>query len=915
MKRMWGSSLLFGFIVLLASACGGGGGGGVDPAGNNNNNSNGNTTSPTAVGMSHESTYDPVSDPYPTARGVAVSQAFGSKHERAQFAFNGIGEGMAIWQTVAGENEKVVYATYNPITSQWSEEQTLFVVTPFSTPPFTRVSLAANNDSFAISWQVEIYENNTWVDYNYAKVYSNGNWSAAMLLNVYDTSTYFTHPKTASNGTDFMFAWQEDGTVCSRKYIPGQGLSNPYIAYSISSVYVEDLELVSNGSSYALKLEHGTSSTSISQRFMAVALFNGSSWTTSMTTEANVGSITRSAIAGNGSGYLLTWTQDNVIQYSAFNGNVWSSMSALPDVDNKAYRLTASGNNYLLSWVTLDVSSTNSLHTKIYSGGTWGGVIIPESLTTAVDSFDVVATSSGYAFALRSYNVSSYDLFLHTYSGGASGSTTPVDAGTSHIYTPVIGFDGTNSWLAWQQHDGINGMQLRSAAYTNNTLQVAEFSLNLLSHGGGVTSGKVARTASGVRVAAWGQEYFDETQTERRAAYVRIDDGTGVWSPPALLRTTADVRDVVAVGETIVVLLEVVGGLDALEYRNGTWYSTFADTGFVYEWDYAIANNRMVLVYEVVNDIRTVVYENNAWSTWVSMIQSGESGGFPTIATNGNDYLVTWKEYLSDGSRTIRARRYDAVLAQWDNGSIVETYNPVYGGGNPIVSSNGTDFMVTWARDDGTNTISLYASNCTAAGVCGSATLLENLAGSVGHYEIASNGSGYAIAFSHNVVMGVIYAGSSWGAPEALGNKAGNQSLKLSSNGNGYLAAWYTFETNSPVYAARYTPSTGWNALESLKTSTGSTGTFDWFQIYPRGNQYIVTWLAYKPGYHQAMNNLYTNSWNGSTWSGEQQINTGKFEVGNFDIDIVNTTTTLSWIQAHETLLDQAAPALWELSL
>jgi len=347
------------------------------------------------------------------------------------------------------------------------------------------------------------------------------------------------------------------------------------------------------------------------------------------------------------------------------------------------------------------------------------------------------------------------------------------------------------------------------------------------------------------------------------------------------------------------------------------WLSTFFTTvtSFVYNLNYAPTNNRLVLVFETVNDIETVVYQNGSWGTPLTMIDSVNSAGSPVISTNGTDYLVAWKEIISGGARSINTRRYDATTGTWDSGSIIDSYTPVFGGGVPEIASNGSGFMVTWGRDDGTNDISLYTSSCDASGVCTAASLLESLIGNIGHYEIASNGTGYGVAFAHTIVMGVTHDGVSWGAPVNLGSKPGNQSLKLTSNGDGYLAAWYTFETNWPVYASRYTTTSGWSALVSIKSTTGSVGTFDWFQIYPVGLQYLVTWNSYKPGYSLQMKNLYTNMWSGSTWGGEQQVNTGKFDVSSFAVDTTNNAARLSWVQAHESLFDEAAKALWELVL
>jgi len=57
---------------------------------------------------------------------------------------------------------------------------------------------------------------------------------------------------------------------------------------------------------------------------------------------------------------------------------------------------------------------------------------------------------------------------------------------------------------------------------------------------------------------------------------------------------------VVAVGEDIIVFLDVGGQLDALEYSGGVWQTALFPRVFSFAsaWDYAVANDRLVLVLE-----------------------------------------------------------------------------------------------------------------------------------------------------------------------------------------------------------------------------------------------------------------------------------------------------------------------------
>lgn len=908
-NNLFSSSLLL--LVLALTGCSGGGGG-----------SNGGTSTPVALGpMNHPVSFDPKSDVIPTAKGQVANSFFGATHDNAKIVFNSTGDGMAVWKTESATGiVKIVYSAYDALTELWSLEDTLFVITDVSTPSAFKFSLAASNTGFAISWKVssvyEVTDANVqeWNNYNYAKVYENGSWSSSMLLNV-DTKPYnLSFPLVSSNGSTFMFAWEENFAIATREW-NASVMSDPKSANVISSVYRGDMALVSNGSSYMLKYEDSVSS--YLNSYMTAIEYTSGSWADPVTTEATQGNISKSVIASDSSGYLMTWIQDGAAQYRHYSNGNWAAMAAMTAGPTGAHKITSNGSSYLISWV-----SASDLNIKTFNSGSWGTTEIPESLTDSISTYDAVGTNTGYAFSLLAHDLvtPSYDLYLLNYTGG-SGSSVLVELNNFDVSEHKVFFGDNKTWLVWKQFDGTD-MLLKKSAYQDTTNIIAESALTTNQHGGGVTSGKVASTALGVKVAAWSQSYFDASGNKINGAFARVVDNSGNYGSTVFLRNYSTIRDIVTIGETLVVILNASDGLAVVEYKNNTWSSvTSLTASFVYSWHSEVANGRLMIAWENVNDIRASIYDAGAWSAITTLNTSGVPNGYIEMSSNNEDFMVTWKEFLPANTSvtpytypsTINSRFYDASLAQWNTESIVDTYESIVGGFSPKIIGSNNGFLIAWTRADTTaadSAVSLYSSICNVSGVCSTGSVIEPYSTSIGGLKLASNGTGYMIQFTYNYSRwSVLHDGVNWNSPISF--SVDGHTIELLGNGNDYLAFWYEYGQAKPINVSRYTTANGW-ALPDAVIAGSDTTIYNSFDFIPIGSNYAVAWTIFKPNQDYQKYDLYMSSWNGSTWSGSQQINTGKFSVTKYNTDVVNNTLRLNWIQAHESLSDSASPALWE---
>ncbi|MDH5661133.1 MAG: hypothetical protein OEY65_09060, partial [Gammaproteobacteria bacterium] len=574
--------------------------------------------------------------------------------------------------------------------------------------------------------------------------------------------------------------------------------------------------------------------------------------------------------------------------------------------------------------------ATNRLNVQLFSAGSWGNTETPESIPGNIQEVKVTGTSYGFNYGLRVQDSSTldYDLYLLSYKGGVSGNSVQVESTSFDVGDNAIAFANSKTFISWNQFDGLN-MQFHIAAYNDNVISSTATALSQSSHGGGVSSGKVATTAGGIRVAAWGQTYFDSTGAEQKAAFARVDNNTGTYGATVHLRDFGYIRDVVVVGETIIVLLDVVNGLSTIEYRNGVWSSvTSFNSSFTYDWKSFVLNNKLFLYWETNSDSHVVIYDNGTgtWGTSTIMSTSGLFDGYYNLASNGEDVLVSWQEWSNDPlvspSDFIKSRFYDSSINTWSTEQTLDAYDGVLGGHSPKVDSNASGFMVSWSRPDNntdTSTKSMYTSVCDVAGVCATAVNMLAAIDTNTSYSIitAANDNNFMFVYSLGGFYKYhVYNGTGWSTAADFSTQQ-YAGVRLVGDGTDFVLLEskdaditnYIDETVVDVY--RYSAGS-WNAPVRLIGLNEAVYIND-FKSFNVAGTLTLSWRSYKPASFYQEYNLYTTSWNGAQWSAVEQINPGKFSVSHYHVDTTNNQLRFSWRQAQEGDTDPSAPALWEL--
>ncbi|WP_338873115.1 Ig-like domain-containing protein [Myxococcus stipitatus] len=138
-----------------------------------------------------------------------------------------------------------------------------------------------------------------------------------------------------------------------------------------------------------------------------------------------------------------------------------------------------------------------------------------------------------------------------------------------------------------------------------------------------------------------------------------------------------------------------------------------------------------------VKGVRATLVHDDGGVTVLNGLPPDSGTVEPSVVGSGSQYLVAWEE--SDG---VRAQRYNALgVAQ---GSLID----VAPGRRPSVASDGTDFLVTFAREASSNSHDLFAQRVTSTGqLSASPVLLGNSRTSLPRPSATWSGTTYLAAW------------------------------------------------------------------------------------------------------------------------------------------------------------------------
>jgi hypothetical protein len=447
------------------------------------------------------------------------------------------------------------------------------------------------------------------------------------------------------------------------------------------------------------------------------------------------------AVASNSSGYLVVWRDRN----GAGDGNIFGARVTPSGtvVDNPGFDISTGGKQPSAP----SIASDGENHFVVWSDTRFG---VEALYGTRVSGLGAVV----------------------------DGGEPVLDVGSGSHRAPVVAFNGTDYFVAWQVGGDVRGMRV------TRTRQLPD--------GAGLVLTLSASSQTIPAVASNGSGYL----------VVWADNGYGASS-------------IVGVRVSATGVVQDTSGLP-IAWGNAGWSPAVASNGtdYLVVWSNldatpAIRGTRVTAAGAVVN------------TSGVPLSRAGAASlRSPKLASNGSDYLITALQARTTGAGEvlvgIRVSGQGELLDASERTLFAVPDSTVF---DPQVASNGKDYLVVWAdarRNEGQD---VYGLRVTSAGGVLDPT---GIALGTGRYDqkrpaVASNGTDYLVVWeafsSRNIptIQGTrLTATGTVLDPTALviSKDRYQQFASVTSLGTEYLVTWQDSVVNSPdsnIHGARVT--------------------------------------------------------------------------------------------------------------
>jgi hypothetical protein len=568
-------------------------------------------------------------------------------------------------------------------------------------------------------------------------------------------------------------------------------------------------------------------------------------------------------VASNGQDYLVAWYMNGTDGYFNIYGKRVSSTGQLLDTaelpistglnyNETLPSVASNGTVYLVAWSDERASYPRAYAARVSNAGV---VLDGTGFALSVNFIQThpMVASNGTGFLavwLDHRNVTSRDL----YGARVTGSGTVVDASGFAVATtvdfhesyPAVASNGTDYFAAWTEWDALldtyqsRGSRISASALASSAaLDVP--SLALSASGGAHKYPSVAPGSSGYLVA-W--EGASGTSSDLYNAWVStsgtVTSGSGF--PMTTISSLYQVEPAIASNGSnyLVVWRETVGStIEIRGARVSRQGGTIDPSGLVIassireRAEPAVASdgtNYLVAWMDFRNQnwdihgarVNGTSASANAVQDPNGIVISADSAfqNQPSVASDGTDYLVVWRQDPSTRGDIYGARVSSGGVVLDTSGiaistNLVEHYTP-------RVTSNGTDYFAAWSEyRGGTQGYDIYGARVTSGGVVLDTSGIAVTTATEDQYEpgVASDGTNYLVAWtdtrsgSNNDIYGVRV--SSAGAIMDTADLAictetvQQHAPVVAFDGTSYVVAWADYRLDSwwDVYATQVTSS------------------------------------------------------------------------------------------------------------
>lgn len=577
-----------------------------------------------------------------------------------------------------------------------------------------------------------------------------------------------SNPAVASNGADYLVAWQDGRTSSPRIFAgrvsaAGVALDGDGLAVSAASNGASAPALASNGANYLAAWASAGGATTIE----AALLPAGGPWSAlpvAQTVAVAPGMRTSPAVASDGSMFLVVWEDSRSGNADIYARSVSASGLLVgverPLVDTAAAQQSPAiaprpGGGHIVVWD--DDGSGASAPLDVYgllvdNAGAPQGMPFEVSGVSANQYMAAVATGPGGVLVVwgdERGGYPDYEVYGTRVSpDGAVGDINGFVVSTSLVrqQAPATArLGGTNLvvWSEFRNHD--TGWDIFGA-------RVGDDGVLLDPSGFAIAVGEGVQTRPAVASdgASWFVVWEDgRSRTDTDVYGARVTTAGVVLDPLGILITEESVDEVspavASDGSCFVVVWATsgqriyarsvvgtqVGAAEELSLNGEAPSVAGSASGYLCAWR----------ATDVVPNVRAQVLDIAGHASGNRLALTPSAGAVlfsPSVGSNGTDYFLTWTEESSTGV-TLFGARVTAAGAMVDTGGL--TLCPGVGHrGAQVVASDGVDYLVAW-RDERVNGPTILGTRVFSDGGVEDEGGLTYASGAIGSPAIAAVGA------------------------------------------------------------------------------------------------------------------------------------------------------------------------------
>lgn len=660
------------------------------------------------------------------------------------------------------------------------------------------------------------------------------------------------HPDVASNGTNMLVVWRFDTDRVRAVRVDTNGnVLDPYGIDIHRGDRIKSPTVASNGSEYMVVWTHYPDAAQKTPNIDGARLDSSGtilSGNTPLKIAPRSQYAVEPAIASNGSGYLVAWTDDHVgydsddlhgTRLDASGSRLDPSsitISAADEIQEDA-AIASDGTDYLVAWRDgRDDSDDEDVYVAEVASS--DGSVTPSSgpVASDADEFSPAVAHNGSRYTVVwseqpkfQDSSSSTDIVgsMISFSGSTpeAGSEYTVTDGPADESSPAVVSDGANFLVTWDDERNGDPNDIYGARFddTGSPLDANDFPICA-----------AAGSQWNPRVVFNGTDYFaiweDTRDTDPTTA--PADDIYG-----ARITSSGTVRD----PDGFIVSRRANAQNAPAIASNGTNYlAVWQDRRESYD------------IYGTRLDGAGNILEPSG----IAISTRDDFQGVPDVASNGTDYLVVWEDSQTNYTYpVINGKRVGGA-----NGDVLDSSYLAIGRHDdfqerPAVASDGSNYIVVW--DDGRG---VYGAHVGKNGTVGTSREIDDNPYE-GTVDVASNGTNYLAVWADYRVVGdeqSIYGqrldpsnGSLLGSYIEITDETETQTHPaVAANGTDYFAVWDDARGSSNAPDIWGVPVKGGGSVVSSSEIeiSDATGT----QLHPEvvhdGLHYGVVWQSDSSG-------------------------------------------------------------------